>query len=231
MKRLSYLMLVVLGTMAFAGCSRDEVNIITMVSESTDCNFMLRTDTRSEHNISVTVDWGDGTKKRYSSAPSQFLDHTYTDGKNSHTIKINGTSVDQYRLTEFICDGNQLTALNLNCSGLKSLNCYNNQLTRLNTYGCTDLIKLNCYSNKLTSLDVSMNTALEILNCYNNQLTSLDVSNNTALFDLDCRNNQFTAAEMNKIYEALPTLKNGHLHCDRLGNPNIATQKGWFIMH
>ena len=36
-------------------------------------------------------------------------------------------------------------------------------------------------------------------------------------------------AEMNKIYEALPTVEYGYLFCDQLGNPGIAEQKGWQV--
>ena len=53
----------------------------------------------------------------------------------------------------------------------------------------TALKTLHCYNNQLTALDVSKNTALETLYCNSNQLTTLDVSKNTALTYLDCYNN------------------------------------------
>ena len=83
-------------------------------------------------------------------------------------------------------------------TALKTLHCFNNQLTSLDVSKNTALTELNCHSNQLTSLDVSKNTALTELHCYNNQLTSLDVSKNTALTTLSCYNNQLTALDVSK---------------------------------
>ena len=133
-------------------------------------------------------------------------------------------------LTYLDCDGNQLTSLDVSKNtALTELSCFSNQLTSLDVSKNTALTELTCTENKLTSLDVSKNTALTELTCYNNQLTSLDVSGCTALTYLQCNENQFTATEMNKIYEALPTVKDGYLYCDQLGNPRIAEQKGWRV--
>ena len=49
----------------------------------------------------------------------------------------------------------------------------------------TSLKTLWCWNNQLTALDVSKNTALTSLDCTNNQLTALDVSKNTAITTLD----------------------------------------------
>ena len=38
-----------------------------------------------------------------------------------------------------------------------------------------------------------------------------------------------TAEEMNKIYEALPTVESGYLQCNELGNWSIAEEKGWTV--
>ena len=81
-------------------------------------------------------------------------------------------------------------------TALKSLKCFNNQLTALDVSKNTALTYLDCRSNQLTALDVSKNTALTYLDCGNNQLTSLDVSKNTALTDLACRNNQLTSLDI-----------------------------------
>ena len=133
-------------------------------------------------------------------------------------------------LTELSCYSNQLTSLDVSKNtALTELTCSNNQLTSLDVSKNTALTELTCSNNQLTSLDVSKNTALEKLVCAYNQLTSLDVSGCTALTYLNCYDNQFTAAEMNKIYEALPTVEAGDLYCNKLGNPNIAKQKGWNV--
>ena len=83
-------------------------------------------------------------------------------------------------------------------TALKSLKCFNNQLTSLDVSKNTALTYLDCGRNQLTTLDVSKNTALTYLDCRNNQLTSLDVSKNTVLTDLDCRNNQLTSLDVSK---------------------------------
>ena len=133
-------------------------------------------------------------------------------------------------LTKLWCDNNQLTSLDVsNCIALDYLDCGDNQLTSLNVSKNTALTSLYCSDNQLTSLNSIKNTALIYLYCSGNQLTSLDISKNTALTILYCHRNQSTAEGMNKIYEALPTVEYGQLTCDKLGNPDIARQKGWSV--
>lgn len=290
MKRLFYLMLVVLGTMAFVSCSDDDENnnggndgnnsdggngTITLVTEAEDIShYYFGIGTFNEGDI-VTIDWGDGITKSYKTEErdevgdwSIYLDYTYTDDKSNHTITIRCdrgiksitcyetkvTSLNVNDCTELVglwCGDNMLTSLDvskntalerLDCYGnslasldiskntaLTFLECSNNQLTTLDVGKNTALTTLWCYGNSLTSLDVSKNTALAELECYSNQLTLLDVSGCKALTYLRCHYNQFTAAEMNKIYEALPTVEDGYLSCDELGDPSIAEQKGWNV--
>ena len=83
-------------------------------------------------------------------------------------------------------------------TALKSLKCFNNQLTALDVSKNVALTKLHCWGNSLTKLDVSKNTALTSLDCGANQLTTLDVSKNTALTYLDCRSSQLTALDVSK---------------------------------
>ncbi len=98
---------------------------------------------------------------------------------------------------------------------LKTLNCYNNQLTELDVSHNTALTRLECYSNQLTELDVSTNTELTTLTCYSNQLTELDLSANTALKTLRCSNNQLTELNLNGCDE-LKTLYCGNNHLTSL---------------
>ena len=288
MKRLFYLMLVVLGTMAFVSCSDDDENnggnnnyegdgSITMVTEDENIEFSIST---LKEGDEATIDWGDGTIENFKSVidkgdnPVGFaidFEHSYTDGKSNHTIVIQGngningifrTTEETYQVTsldvskcptliylywdncqlssldiskcpnliELECSFNQLTSLDISkCLYLIELVCAYNQLTSLNVNNHATLTSLSCYGNQLTSLNVSKNTVLEYLACSNNQLTSLNVSGCRALETLWCEDNQFTAAEMNKIYEALPTVEDGDLYCDQLGNPDIAEQKGWRV--
>ena len=97
------------------------------------------------------------------------------------------------------CFNNQLTALDVSKNtALTYLDCDYNQLTALDVSKNVALTKLHCWGNSLTKLDVSKNTALTSLDCGANQLTTLDVSKNTALTYLDCRSNQMTALDVSK---------------------------------
>ena len=102
-------------------------------------------------------------------------------------------------LTELVCNGNQLTALDVSQNtALIKLYCINNQLTSLDVSKNTALEHLNCPSNRLSSLDVSKNSALKGLNCSNNRLTLLNVSDCTALTFLDCSSNLITSLDVSK---------------------------------
>ena len=97
------------------------------------------------------------------------------------------------------CFNNQLTVLDVSKNtALTYLDCDYNQLTALDVSKNVALTKLHCWGNSLTKLDVSKNTALTSLDCGANQLTTLDVSKNTALTYLDCRSSQLTALDVSK---------------------------------
>ena len=96
-------------------------------------------------------------------------------------------------LTELICNGNQLTSLNVsNQPELKVLDCNYNQITQLDVSKNTALTKLDCGMNAIPSLDISKNTALKSLRCDANKIESLDISKNTLLTDLNCASNLLT---------------------------------------
>ncbi len=75
----------------------------------------------------------------------------------------------------------------------------------------TNLKTLNCYNNQLTELDLSKNTALSSLYCYKNQLTSINLSGCTSLSVLNCYQNQFKGETMDSLIESLPTVAEGKL--------------------
>lgn len=110
----------------------------------------------------ITVDWGDGVVNKNT------FNHTYTDGAQSHDVRIYG---DVDNVSDVNCGGEIVTSLDVSNIAL--------------------LTYLTCHYNKLTSLDVSKNTKLQRLTCYTNQLTGLDVSNNTDLIHLHCADNPF----------------------------------------
>ena len=102
-------------------------------------------------------------------------------------------------------------------TALKSLKCFNNQLTSLDVSKNTALTYLDCGRNQLTTLDVSKNTVLTDLDCRNNQLTSLDISN-TDMSGLDCDGNIYQIVVGNDRTFDLSTLP---------GNFNVAKTSDW----
>ena len=238
MKRLFYLMLVVLSTVVFTACSDDEDNnnggdngndgngTITMVTKD-DVNLTIYTLNEGD---SITIDWGDGSTGTYQSENVNGyntieIEHNYL-GNSNHTITIQDNKIINY----LECTDSYLISLDVSkCTTLIVLDCGYNELSSLDVSGCTALTELECYGNQLTSLNVSKNTALTYIKCNGNQLTSLDVSGCTALTELFCYNNQFTAEGMNDLYKSLPTVEYGILNCAQLGDPSIAEQKGWSI--
>ena len=122
-------------------------------------------------------------------------------------------------LERLLCDGNQLTSLDLSgciyltflscslnpltegldvsgCMYLSEINCCTCQLSNLDVSGCTYLATLACYGNNLETLDVKDCKNLKKLECFSNKLTSLDVSGCMNLQKLDCDNNQLTGLDV-----------------------------------
>lgn len=94
------------------------------------------------------------------------------------------------KLTEIICNNNELTELDFsNNPELNYVDCKNNKLTELNLSNCKNLMFLYCSNNSLTKLDIQGNTELLQLNCSSNALTGLNVSSNSKLNRLVCSNN------------------------------------------
>lgn len=110
------------------------------------------------------------------------------------------------RIKTLACYNNQLTTLNASgLAELQNLECYNNQLTTLNVSGLTKLEFLRCDNNQLTTLNAGGLTELATLNCYNNQLTALSLSGSTKLGILNCYNNKLATLDLSGL-TALSTL-------------------------
>ena len=137
---------------------------------------------------------------QYTSIPDQnfeqaLINFGYDDVIDGKLLTANINSVDSLSLErKNISDLIGVEAF----TGLKYLNCNDNQLTSLDVSKNTALIGFNCRHNQLTSLDVSQNTALYTLYCDDNQLTNLNVSGCNALFGLNCNDNQLTSLDVNK---------------------------------
>jgi len=135
-------------------------------------------------------------------------------------------------LTEFDCQNNQLTTLDVSQNtALTFFACDNNQLTTLDVSANLALTYLNCNTNQLTFLDITQNIALTYLRCNDNQLTSLDVTQNTFLNNLFCANNQITYLDLTSqisfvhLYiegNNLTSLDISHMQCPGLAEANLS---------
>ena len=211
MKRLFYLMLVVLGTMAFVSCSDDDENKITPVYGEITINTTpnIYADGSVNNTVSLTIytfnegdeisiDYGNNYTPTVTSTKDRNnytyeLKYTFPD-EEDHTITIRGN------INRIDCSDNYLiTSLDISkCPGLTYLYRSGNQLTSLDVSGCTALEYLWCDENQLTSLDASKCLNLIKLDCSTNQLTTLNVSKNTALTILWCFDNQLTSLDVTK---------------------------------
>ena len=149
-------------------------------------------------------------------------------------------------LETLMCDGNQLTTLDVSKNTmLKFLGCYNNRLTSLdvskntmlevlgcgnnpltmlNISGCTNLQKLSSSNTLLTSLDVSGYSNLRELGCYDNDLmTSLNVNGCINLYSLNCFNSRLTSLDVSSCdnLDQLFCENNRLTSIDVSNNPNL----------
>ncbi|MDO5401133.1 MAG: leucine-rich repeat domain-containing protein [Eubacteriales bacterium] len=83
-------------------------------------------------------------------------------------------------------------------TGLETLNCSDNQLTRLDPGLWPGLKVLDCSFNALSALDLSHSSLLEELDCGGNRLVSLDLSDCPELKALSCRGNGLTALDLTR---------------------------------
>ena len=114
-------------------------------------------------------------------------------------------------------------SLNLSgCKKLKTVLCFDNQLSDLKVSGCDLLEELNCSGNKLSVLDIIDCPFLESIDCSDNILTSLNFENCPALKSINCSENK-----LQNLVLSLPNLEsifcsnNELVNIDLLACPNI----------
>ena len=104
-----------------------------------------------------------------------------------------------YALTNLICSGNQLTALDLSGNPeLTEVFCYDNPMTTLNVSENPALWFLSCRNCQLTVLDLSGNPTLNYLDCIGNRLTELNLYPNPSLQNLYCGKNLLTTLDLSR---------------------------------
>lgn len=197
MKKLFLFALMAIAAISFNACSKDDNGGETWVDDSPIIEFkdpkfleiLLLSHVGVYDDIKIDRN-GDGQISEKEAQSALYLH-----------ISNNIRTMDEIRyftsLTDFSCNSNQLSSLNIDKNiSLQRLCCEDNQLTSLDVSKNTALTFLDCGSNQLTSLDLSKNIALTELLCGGNQLTKLDIIKNTILTKLDCAYNQLISLDI-----------------------------------
>lgn len=79
---------------------------------------------------------------------------------------------------------------------LKRLDCYDNNITKINLSQSASISFLNCSQNHIKRLDVSKNLNLTYISCDNNNMTSLILGTNTNLESLYASYNKLTTLDV-----------------------------------
>ncbi|MCG8236624.1 leucine-rich repeat domain-containing protein [Tenacibaculum finnmarkense] len=113
---------------------------------------------------------------------------------------------------------------------LKRLDCFGNNITKIDLSKSTSITFLNCSENKINSLDLSNNNQLVYVSCDSNNLESLILGNNPNLETLYASYNKLTNLDVKACtkLETLDTttnrLKNILVNDTQLNN----TPEGWY---
>jgi hypothetical protein len=110
-------------------------------------------------------------------------------------------------------------------TGIKHLDCSNNQLRSLDVSALTELETLHCEYNLIKQIDISNNTNLKSLECAFNQIEILDLSNNPNLGNLNCSWNQLTDLDLsnNPNLHTIISWNNQLTSIDLTNNANLKT--------
>lgn len=112
-----------------------------------------------------------------------------------HNMQISDlTGIEYFESLESLdCGENEITKLDVSHNAnLFTLKCNDCNLTSLTLSNYPYLQELDCSGNTITELDLDFKPNLKYLNCRSNNLNSLDISNNKKLMELYCDNNQLT---------------------------------------
>ncbi|WP_281231137.1 T9SS type A sorting domain-containing protein [Flavobacterium gelatinilyticum] len=222
-QNLSYDLSISLNTLDNIGFNAN-IDHLQVYAKGTE-QYTLIPDLSFEKNlIALGIDSGTTDGKVLTSSISTLTSLNITGNGNGVGLIKDLTGIQDFRaLTLLICQGQQLTTLNLTTNtALVILNCQNNLLTSLDISKNPALTTIICNNNSLTNLDISEKLGLNNLQCGSNKLTSLDISKNTALITLKCEKNLLTSLDITK-HIALVTLDcSGNLLTSLDASKNIA---------
>ena len=161
-QKIVYTIAVVIGLMLARIVSATEPMQMTMTLQPDDEVVLIMAGSGK-----VTIDWGDRSPTTTHTLLVYDKEDWKDDWRKYAYSRAYSRKSRKSSLTITIT-GENITHLECNSLGLKSLDVSNN----------TALTELKCGNNPLMNLDVSKNIALTNLNCRATKLTSLDVSNN-----------------------------------------------------
>ncbi|MBP3918261.1 MAG: sigma-70 family RNA polymerase sigma factor [Clostridia bacterium] len=187
-----------------------------------------------EHNLPLTKAPADG-----SSVPDDWKEHMIFGGEDNRLLmlklsdmNVGGTvdlsgfdslrlaelerssikSIDAHglkRLKTLLCDGNELTELNITGDiFLSTLSCRHNKLSTLRFTGAENIKLLYCDGNLLSELDINRLRYLTRLCCSVNLLERIDLTYNYNLSELLCEYNMITELDLSSCKELY------NLHCE-----------------
>lgn len=168
-------------------------NKITMKTSKNTLDFFLSGEGEIE------INWGDGNTEItylewYGNVENSFIHfwHEYS-SETEHSVTIRGIFEG---LRGLICNGQELTDLNVTKTNMMIMQCVGNKLTKLDVSGLTELDYLYCNNNQLTGLMLNNNAKLRILQCSGNQISTLNLSGLSLLYEFSCGSNRLTALNL-----------------------------------
>ena len=206
-----------LGSMLFAGCKLDTLNIRGII-ESRWMSADIFRDMGTQTKVFVQPSEVEKFKAIYKGPVYPLPEQTFDD-----KIEINEQNFPDKNFRNYVLD----TAIDMNQNKvldddeilrvkeidvhykkiaslkgiehfkeLHKLTCYQNDLTELDLSSFTKLDTLNCAVNKLMALNLSNCSKLKWIRCDQNQLTDLDVSACTELKFFICSSNKITMLDI-----------------------------------
>lgn len=241
MKRILFLSLMTLIALSSAFCQNAKDVLSFSFKTSVPSSQMLYFEVSSPEG-EFYVDWGNGSKKKYSAGNYANPNYVYTDKKHGDEIKVYGISIQSINLTTAkitdlqIFDGSVLT--HLDCSGgslknldltlapaLEVLNASNNHLASINLSKSRKLTTAWLSNNKLTSIDLTNCFILTDLDLNNNLIEGTFKPTNKSLTNVAVSNNKLTSVDLTAELPNLASLeaRNNLINDVKLGNPEYLT--------
>ena len=113
---------------------------------------------------------------------------------------------------------------------LKRLDCFDNDISKIDLSKSTSITFLNCNDNKIERLNLSNNTQLTYVSCDNNKLQELIIGNNPNLESLYCNYNKLTTLNIENCtsLESLDTSGNRITNIVVNTNQLSSIPEGWY---